>query len=492
MQEGLTTAGLQTLAILDAVSEPVDSEVLGKLSPLNPREFGELVTKAVSRGLLAEDPGGRLCLSGKLPLRVRRRISKINTKKHIASVIARIRRLGLQEGLSVSAGVSLLLKAGLDYDAALLTEEEAGRCVREGDKNRAIDLLEQAFAVIEAHEGESPWDTLLITVVNELCRLRINVARDIAGIPSLLDLERPVAVRLGDSRTLARIDLVSGLYRYVTGDAAGGLALISSGLQKAEELGDEDIMVISAEFRGIYYYLTGLYKEAADAFDLVVRAGSMQTDKRPPTFLPDHLASSAALGYICALLGQYHRAVGLLDSHWRRARMNRSDRNACFYEALLGIVLIIMGRKAEAYTHLKAAQKEALEIDNRQALHVAKKGLAYHAYFEGRIEDAYWITMNTPFTESIGPQYNWPVHLEMLYTFEKNELLAVMPTLAFEQEMERVLSGPTTTCGEWRSESVHSRPRRGETIRRPLKTRSISCSNASVGITARSSFFSKV
>ncbi|HQJ08443.1 MAG TPA: sigma 54-interacting transcriptional regulator [Deltaproteobacteria bacterium] len=440
--KGLTTPGLQTLAILDAVPEPVDAEVLGKLSSLSPHEFGELVRKAVSRGLLVESPDGRLALSESLPLWVRRRISEINTKKHVASIIARIRRQGLQEDLRVSARISLLLKAGLDYDAALMAEEEAGRCVREGDKHGAIDLLEQAFAIVEAHEGEVQWDTLLITVVSELCRLRINVGRDLTGIPSLLELERPVAVRLGDSRTLARIDLVSGLYRYVTGDSAGGLSLISSGLQKAEELGDEDIMAISAEFRGIYYYLTGLYKEAADAFELVMRSGSLQTDKRAPTFLPEHLASSSALGYICALLGQYHRAVGLLDSHWRRARMNKSDRNACFYEALLGIVLIIMGRRAEAYTHLKAAQKEALEIDNKQAIHVAKKGLAYHAYFEGRIEDAYWITMNTPFTESIGPQYNWPVHLEMLYTFEKNELLAAMPTLAFEQEMERVLNGP--------------------------------------------------
>lgn len=440
--DDISSSGLQTLAVLDALAGPVDADTLGRLVQADPQEFRELVRKCLSWGLLKESPDGRLALSGDLPLQVRRRVSKINTRKHIASVVGRIRRLNLQDDFSTAVRVSLLLKAGLDYDAALLMEEAARSCIREEDKHGAIDLLEQALGIIEAHEGEAGWDALLITVVNELCRLKINVARDLAAIPSLLDVEKPVAVRLGDSRTLVRIDLVAGLYRYVTGDAAGGLSLISEGLKKAEELGDEDIMVISAEFRGIYYYLMGLYKEAADAFDFVVRAAGMQTDKKAPTFLPEHLASSSALGYVSALLGQYHRAVGLLDSHWRRARMNRNDRNACFYEALLGIVLIIMGRKAEAYTRLKAAQKEAHEIDNKQALHVAKKGLAYHAYFEGRIEDAYWITMNTPFTESIGPQYNWPVHLEMLYTFQKNDLLATIPTLAFEQEMERVLGGP--------------------------------------------------
>lgn len=52
------------------------------------------------------------------------------------------------------------------------------------------------------------------------------------------------------------------------------------------------------------------------------------------------------------------------------------------------------------------------------------------------------MTMGTTHTENIGPQYNWPVHLEMLYTSKSRDLLPTIPSLAFEQEMERVLSGP--------------------------------------------------
>lgn len=437
-----TTPHWQTLAILEAVTEPVAPDVLEGLSPLHSKELADLLKKAVSQGLIREAEEGRFILAEDLPPRLLKRISRINTKKHVAALVGQMNRLNLQEKFGIPARTSLLLKAGLDYEAALLAEEAARRYAHAGDKHAAIDLLHGALPVITGHTGDLEWDTLLISVVNELCRLKINVAENLSEIPSLLDLERPVAERIGDMRTLARIDLVAGLYRYVIGDTDGGLRLVSSGLRKAEELGDEDIMAISAEFRGIYYYLKGLYKEALDAFDLVVRTNSMQTGKIVPAFLPEHLASSSALGYISALLGQYHRAIGVLDSHWRRSRMNRNDRNACFYEALLGIVLIIMGRKSEAFAHLKAAQKEALETDNQQALHVAKKGLAYHAFFEGRIEDAFWITMNTSYTESIGPQYNWPVHLDMLYTFEKHELLAAIPSLAFEQEMERVLKGP--------------------------------------------------
>ncbi len=111
-----------------------------------------------------------------------------------------------------------------------------------------------------------------------------------------------------------------------------------------------------------------------DTFDQVMRVNSLPSGGRAPTFLPEHLASSSALGYISALLGQYHRAVGLLDSHWRRARMRKNDRNACFYEALLGIVLIITGRRTEAYSHLKSAQKEALEIDNGRPCMSQRRG----------------------------------------------------------------------------------------------------------------------
>ncbi len=434
----LTTPHLQTLAILSIIEEPVGMDVLEALSPLHEQQLKELVGKAGE--FAVESPDGKYLLNHDLPLPFRKRIGRVVTPNFIISLVARILRLNFQDRFSISTQVSLFLKAELDFEAANLAEGRARSLVNEGDRGSAVDFLEKALDIIIPRQGDLEWDTMLISVVNELCRLKMVLAQDLQEIPVLVNLERPVAVRLGDLRTLARIDLVTGLLRYVNGDSTGGLELISSGLRQADELGDDDIMVITAEFRGIYHYLRGMYKEAVDAFDEVVRANSLQTGKAAPNFLPEHLASSSALGYISALLGQYHRATGVLDSHWRRARMN-NDRNACFYEALLGIVLIIMGRKSEAFAHLKAAQKEALEIDNPQGLHVAKKGLAYHAFLEGRIEEAFWITMSTQHTESIGPQYNWPVHLEMLYNFEKNDLLPTIPSLAFEREMERVLGG---------------------------------------------------
>lgn len=438
----LSRADWQTLAVLEILTGAVSLDVLERLAPLTQQELCSRVEKFVSLGIVEQAEDGSIALAADLPQHIMRRLLRINTKKRAASLAAQIQRPDLQDSLPVSARIAVLAKAGLDYDAALLAQAAAEKSTQEGDAQRAIDLLDTACGIAGRNLGDPLWDALFVQIVNELCRLRIVHAQGIREVPSLLEREKPVAVRLGDRRSLARIDLVSGLYRYLIGETARGLDSISSGLQQAEDLGDEDIMAISSEFRGIYYYLKGMYKEALDAFEQVGRMNSPQSGKRVPTYLPEYLASSSALGYISALLGQYHRAVGLLDSHWRRARLKKNDRNACFYEALLGIVLIIMGRRSEAYSHLKAAQKEALELDNKQALHVTRKGLAYHAYFEGRIEDAYWMTMNMPYTESIGPQYNWPVHLEMLYAFERQDLLPAMPSLAFEQEIRRILEGP--------------------------------------------------
>jgi len=426
----------QALALLRAVGEPVESDLVSALVPLRQAELQGFLRAGFDAGLVLVHSDGRIALARDLPHEVVRKLNRITTREHLLTMIEKIRRLGLQESLSGRAFVSLLAKAGRDHDAAVFAAESARRSVRAGDKREALDLLETAHALAAPHIGMPEWDKLFLDTTNELCRLRLNLTRDIHGIPAILEQAYPVAERIGDLRTLARCDLVTGLYRYIIGRTAEGLGLIASGLDQARALGDEDIMAVSAEFRGVYYYLQGMYKEAVDSFEVVVRLGA-----KAPTFLPEHLASHSALGYCSALLGQYHRAVGVLDSHWRRSKMAGNDRNTCFFEALLGIVLIIMGRRQEAHEHLLGALREAEDGGNIPALHVVQKGLAYYSYFEGDLEEAYRITKDTVYAEAIGPQYNWPVTLEMLYAFQAKGYPPI-PGFGFEEEMERVLSGP--------------------------------------------------
>lgn len=431
----------QTLAVLRAIGETAGPDLLAALVPLHSREIEEFLRTGLDAGLIVITTEGDIALVHDLPVDVSRQLARINTKERLGTLIDTTRKLGLQDSLSVNVRISLLVKADRSHDAALLAEEAARRALHADRKHDALALLETALALSSPHTGSAEWAPLYLQTASEVCRLRLNLIRDIHGIPALLDQAYPVAERLGDLRTLTRCDLVLGLYKYVIGQTAEGFRLIGAGLSQADALGDDDIMAISDEFRGVYYYLQGMYKEAVDSCETVVRRNSLKSGQAVPTFLPEHLASSSALGYCSALLGQHHRAIGVLDSHWRRSRMVKGNRNSCFFEALLGIVLIIMGRRKEAHAHLESARKEALENGNAAAAHVVMKGLAYHSYFEGDLEEAYRITRETAFTEAIGPQYNWPVTLEMLYTFELRGFPPI-PSFRLEEEMERVLAGP--------------------------------------------------
>ncbi|MBN2297291.1 MAG: sigma 54-interacting transcriptional regulator [Deltaproteobacteria bacterium] len=431
----------QTLAILKAIGEPLSPEILSSLLLLNEEQVQVFLHRGIAEGLVAVCNDGKITLVPDLPARVSRQLARINTKEHFSSLVDTIRRLSLQDSLSDRARVSLLFRAGRDFEAALLAEEAARRAIRAGKKDDALGLLETALAAVSLRTGRTDWDALFLSITNELCRLRLNLVRDIQEIPALLDQAYPVAERIGDKRTMARCDLVIGLYRYVSGKTAEGLSLIGEGLSQTDALGDEDISEISSEFRGIYYYLQGMYKEAVESFESVIHMASLKPGESTVSYLPEHLASSSALGYCTALLGQYHRAIGVLGSHWRRSRIMKDEKNTCFFEALLGIALIIMGRRGEARTHLVAAEKAARATGNIQALHVAQKGFAYFSYFEGDMDAAYRITRETVYADAIGPQYNWPVTLEMLYTFAVRGYPPI-PSFGFEQEMARVIAGP--------------------------------------------------
>lgn len=437
----LTRKDWQALALLKAIDKPAGTDLLVALVPLSPSELQEFLRTGLDAGLVTINTQGDITLVNDLPVDLSRQLARINTKEHLGGLIDAMRKLELQESLSENVRVSLYTRAGREYEAALLAEEAAARATRANSKPEALAFLESALKLSSPNTDSHEWARLFLRAVNEICRLRINLIRDIHAIPALLEQAYPVAERLGDLRTLARCDLVMGLYKYVIGQTAEGFRIIGSGLSQADALGDDDIMAISAEFRGVYYYLQGKYKEAVDSFEPVVRQGGLKSGQTVPTFLPEHLASSSALGYCSALLGQHHRAIGVLDSHWRRSRMIKGNRNSCFYEALLGIVLIIMGRRKDAHAHLQSAKKEASENGNAAAMHVVMKGLAYHSYFEGDLEEAYRLTKETAFTEAIGPQYNWPVTLEMLHAFELKGF-APIPSFGLEQEIERVLAGP--------------------------------------------------
>jgi len=431
----------QSIAVFEAVPQPLGIGALKALWPLEASEVDAFVKRCLADGLIKGSYDKGFILAPDLKQAIRQRLSRINNPERAGIMLEQIERAGQQVALTDISRFSLLLRAGRNYEAALFAEVAARKAFYEGDKASAYELVSNAMDVVAGHQGPIEWDTLLFSLVIEFCRLKIHLTRGIRDIPSLLDLARPRAEQHGDLRTLARIDCIEGLCRYVTGEIADGIICISKGLNQVDALGDEDIVSVTTEFRGAFYYLRGMYKEALDCFDMMMKFQDLPMEKAVFSFLPEYLSSSSAIGYISALVGQYHRSIGLLDSHWRRSRIKKDDGNSCFYEALLGVILLIMGRKNEAYGHIVDSCKEAGQLNNIAALHVAQKGLAYYYFLEGNIEEAYRITSKTVHADFIGPQYNWPVTLEMLHAFYRQGY-APVEGMAFDNEIERVMHGP--------------------------------------------------
>lgn len=326
------------------------------------------------------------------------------------------------------------------YELALSEAEAARDELHSHAWEKALAHLTDCTRIIAGQPGRPEWDKLLLEIAFDLLSLRTHLLADVETLPDLLQKTGAAALRQGDQRSLARCYLFTGAISLAGGDFTNGLQALAKGLSQVDALGDSDIMEQAAEFRGLYYFIQGMYKDAVEYFDIALRTGTISTEGGVVSFLPEHISSSLLLGYSSALLGQFHRAIGVLDSHWRRARMAGDRTRASFYQSLLGIVLLIMGRRQEAYTHIQAAHDEAVAHQNIPALHVCQKGLSYYYYFEGRLDKAYAAAQNTVHAEAIGYQYYWPTGLELLHALAKKGFDPI-PELDFEQEMEKVLGG---------------------------------------------------
>lgn len=118
---------------------------------------------------------------------------------------------------------------------------------------------------------------------------------------------------------------------------------------------------------------------------------------------------------------------------------------ASHYQATLGYVLLIMGEKEKAGTHLTEALKEAHLHQNILAILLCQLALAYSKYLENNIKTAYQLTVEAiTYANESGIKirhYPLPIFLELLYEFDRLHYDPV-PQFEFKSEMHKLLNGP--------------------------------------------------
>jgi|SRR5271157_1134583 len=288
--------------------------------------------------------------------------------------------------------------------------------------------------------GESPGsDALLVATSLELSELGFVMGKGFGELPTILQNALAATHRLGDRRSGALIQLHLARLFYFGERRHEAMVLFEQGKNEVEDLGDADILIRSAEFIGLYFFVQGLFAEAVTYFEQAVK--SFEEIESSVAINP---SAPIWLGYCTAYMGQFHRSIGTLD-YYRRMALEKKDRSlATTIRAVLGIVLLLADKKSEAAYHLSGALQQAIQTGNALALYFARGGLAYHHTLEGRISNARELLGQAVLegaSAGLIRQYASPMVLEMLYEIDRSGLPS-LPQMSFQGEVVRVLQEP--------------------------------------------------
>ena len=434
-----TPAQMEFLSVLQSLEDPVPVDTAALVAPLTPGALLDLVHLATQQGWLVRSDDNYLSLNKKIPKEVAAGIERINTAERVSWMLDRLRELDLLGQLSPGMEHRLLEKSGRPYEACLRLQEAWRHAVDLGDWEEAMRHLGAIVSRIRPWLGTPRYDALFLESVLELSHLRSRMLKDLGGMTDLIKGAIEVARRTGDRRSQALLSLHMGRLYHFSDRIPDTLGILSSGLEQVRKLGDEDILSRTEEFQGLYSYIQGMYTEAVGHLEQAVQKAI--TEEKPGLIsyhTPIYFAVSTAI------LGQFHRAVGVVGGYWRRARMEGAQPMSTLFRAMLGTILLMNGQDHEALSHLRAAEAEAAAQGNERALFWAQRGISYHHYLEGRIRESHRLAYENAQRDlrSHSPlkQFFFPWMMEMLFDFHERGYES-LPSYDFERQIEEALNG---------------------------------------------------
>ncbi len=318
----------------------------------------------------------------------------------------------------MKAQVSLSDKGGMNKKTAQGEIELIDSLLAADQKNAAWHHLKQAVDRLKANLNAGDAEQkVYVSAVLKLSNLAFTLGKGLMDLAAYLHKAHEMTEMLGDRRSHALINMHLGRIYYFSDRRQDAMIALSTGLNEVEDLGDEDIMEQSAVFLGLFYFMQGLFKDARPHLDRAERLYRREGEGHLITPLTPVL-----LGYCLTYLGEFHRAIGSLDCHWRMAK-DRGDRTlATTLRVILGTVLLLIKREHEADFHIGAAEKEALDTENVLAQYFAGGARALKSIRKGRMSNAYEIFVRSfekGHASGFVRQFASPWIMEMIYEFER-------------------------------------------------------------------------
>ncbi|HOO38323.1 MAG TPA: sigma 54-interacting transcriptional regulator [Deltaproteobacteria bacterium] len=438
-QHEFSPAQWEFLSVLDAFGEPVHIDIVSLIAPLTPGALFDLIRYTTNAGWLVHSDDNLVCLNENVPEQVSTEIGHINTADKVSSILDKLKDLDLLDQLSPDIQNNLLEKSEQPYEACMQLYDLYKGAMERKDLEGAMLHLDDIVSRLQPRIGEPQYDAIFVQSVLDLSYLRSRLLTDLGGLTDLLEQAIEAAKRMGDRRSQALLSLHMGRLSHFNEKFSGTLGILSSGLEQVRKLGDEDIVSRAEEFQGLYCYIQGMYDEAAKHLEQAVQKAIAE---EVPSLVSYH--TPIYLAICTALLGQFHRSVGVLDGYWRRSQIEGAHMMSTLFRAMLGTVLLMMGKNHEALSHLRSAEIESKAQKNYRAVFWAQRAISYNLFLEGRIRESYEMAMENlerdKYSHSQLKRFVFPWMLEMLYEFHKRGYKP-LPTYDFEQQMEKIING---------------------------------------------------
>jgi transcriptional regulator with GAF, ATPase, and Fis domain/predicted negative regulator of RcsB-dependent stress response len=316
----------------------------------------------------------------------------------------------------------------------------AQEALKAGQIEQAWNHLQQVLSRLSDHLFDSNNQALFVPASLEFSGLCMVLGRGFEELKTVLQRARTASKDLGDRRSLALINLHLGRLLYMSNQVSDAMEAFSAGKKVVEDLGDEDIRIEAAEFIGMYYFIQGRLAKARPHLEDAVR--SLEAGELRGLI---HPWAPVLLVHCAAYLGQFHDAIGMAE-HYRQLALARSDRNlACMFQALLGLILYVVGNREDADLHLFGALEESRKTGNLMAGVYAKGGLSYKCFHEGRFSEARdWAAESLAESRASGLSLLYVSDLALETNFELLRLGAGhLPRPEFLTEVNRIVGQPS-------------------------------------------------
>ena len=433
----LSAAQLEFLAGIHALGKTITIETAKALPPLDSGELLDLIDLFPELKPKERNGNKEIRLPPDFPESLIRKFGEIRTPAWVSMMLDKLNDLHCIDQISPEIHAILLAECDRIKEAAQINNRLAQVALENHSHIEALKYSRRALIQLGSNLGSRGNDSLFISAALELSNLAVSLGKYLNEMPQILEKAKGISNRLGDKRSTALLELHMGRVYFFSNNLSKALEFFALGEMAVKNLGDDDILEQASQFLALYHHTKGNFGKAMEYFELaLIRLGSQKVNA-----LADP-SSVIYMGLTSAYLGQFQRAIGLLDFNWRLTKGHSPV--SPIIRAILGTVLVVSGNRENGSFHLQMAHKEALSDRNFLGEYFAVGGLAYYHLIENRpneSRDMLTQLQARAIKHGMLGRFWSPWTLEMLFELEKLGYTPI-PGYEFENLLSVIMDTP--------------------------------------------------